>query len=1166
MPRHRSLLRRPLLLAVAGAGVIATSAATSGAASLAGPTPHLRSPSRAAAAPAANTRLAQGLATTAGALPGVGSAAAVLPRVDQGSSRPTGGPAAGGRPTGVPASGGYGFLLKLSATPTLTTFRQAAQQGEAVARTAAKAQLQRVVASQNQVIAALPSGSHVLYRLHAVMSGVGVYTNVRNYSALQHISGVSAIYPIAPKSMSNSYAVPLQGAPTVWTNDGDLGQNSTIAVIDTGIDYTHADFGGPGTVPAYSTAKAGDASPADPSLFPSSKIIGGYDLAGDAYDANPADSTFDPTPAPDPNPLDCNGHGTHVAGTAAGLGENADGSTYSGSYDTNTPFSTMRIGPGMAPVAKLLSYKVFGCTGDTDLVSAAIDMAADPNGDGDPSDHANVINMSLGGDFASPQDADAATANAAAALGISVVAASGNGGDYYDVGGSPGNAVRAIAVANSVDAYSQLDALNVTAPAGIAASYGAERSIAYDWTTGPDLSGDVAEVLQPGNLDACDPLDTADSAAVAGKIAFVEWTDDDTTRRCGSAARAANLVTAGATGFIYADDEETFEAGITGSATIPGVLVTKSAGDAIRAQLQAAATVTVAGTTANGFPQLIPSLNDELNASSSRGIGSAGDVKPDVTAVGTSVFSAGMGTGDEGLSDTGTSMATPMVAGLAALVNSAHPNWTSEQVKADIMNTADQDVFTGPSHTGTRYAPNRVGAGRIDAAAALDNQVLAYVTNDPGAVSVSFGALAVTGPTVRHQTINVVNTGLAAASFQVSYQALTTIPGVGCTVSPATISVDARSTKTVTLTLSIADPRKLTKTIDPTIAREQDGLPREYLADASGRVLCTPTAGATETLRVPVYAAPRPASQMTQAASVTLPGGANQQGLLRMSGRPVDQGSGDTAIKSIMAGFELQGVSGAAPTCTTRITSACVSFPDERSSDLRYVAVTSDAPQLRANGQNVKRDGLVYFSITTEGPWRTAASANEIDVLIDLNGDGVPDVAVFNTRYDGQDIPVAETVDLNSGDVLDIEPLDDTFGNVDTALFNSDTMVMPVAISALTPKHGSRLSYAVAGFSIYQSTPVDEVGFTSRGTTGFSFDPLHPGVAVFGSYDGSQSSLLFRDAPGEVLEVVRDKAAYVADRARGALIVHFRTASATKPSASSSRPARPCRCDWLLIQ
>ena len=135
--------------------------------------------------------------------------------------------------------------------------------------------------------------------------------------------------------------------------------------------------------------------------------------------------------------MDCNGHGTHVASTAAGGGVNADGSPYAGPYNGSTPFASMKLGPGVAPRANVYALRVFGCAGSTTLTVAAIEWAVDPNNDSDLSDRLDVINMSLGSNFGSLASTSAIAADNAARMGVIVVASAGNAGDTYTISGSP---------------------------------------------------------------------------------------------------------------------------------------------------------------------------------------------------------------------------------------------------------------------------------------------------------------------------------------------------------------------------------------------------------------------------------------------------------------------------------------------------------------------------------------------------------------------------------------------------------------------------------------------------------------------------------------------------------------------------------------------------------
>ena len=157
-----------------------------------------------------------------------------------------------------------------------------------------------------------------------------------------------------------------------------------------------------------------------------------------------------------------------------------------------------------------------------------------------------------------------------------------------------------------------------------------------------------------------------------------------------------------------------------------------------------------------------------LNPSSSRGVhGSLGWGKPDVAAPGTQILSARVRLGQRAaVPRPGTSMATPHVAGIAALVVAAHPGWNVAQVKSAVVNTATHDVTTGPNGTGLVTARSASGSGRVDAVDAVATNVIAYNTQarrrprSPGA-SCRSGRSTV----VQKKTVTVQNFGTTSQRF-----------------------------------------------------------------------------------------------------------------------------------------------------------------------------------------------------------------------------------------------------------------------------------------------------------------------------------------------------------------------------------------------------------------
>ena len=969
------------------------------------------------------------------------------------------------------ASGPVSVMLELDAPPASAAYTASASLSPRAKGQVTRAAIQRVERLQASVRARLAqpaTKASVIFASSRVYAGIAVTTNAARLQAIAAIPGVKAIHQLVPKERSNFIAVPLISAPTAWVDAGKLGEGVTLGIIDTGIDYTHADFGGPGTVAAYNAALAGKNAGASPDYPDPAKVAGGYDFAGNAYDPANPDAAI---PVPDNNPLDCGGHGTHVAGSAGGYGVTANGKTYAGPWNTETPFDTMGIGPGVAPKVTLYALKVFGCAGSTDLVVDALDWAADPNGDGDLSDHLDVVNMSLGASFGSPQDPDSVATNNAVDVGISVIASAGNSGDMYEVTGSPGIATKALSVAASRDRGEITDGFKASI-AGTSADYPALLSEAYAWATKPGVSNTAVVELgdwtqapsADNNTDGCDTLSAADAAKVAGKVVLLQWDDRDPIRRCGSAGRSQNVADAGAAGAILGSQVNLFSVGILGVESIPVVLSNNVGTNAIHDALLAgkAVTATLDYALHNSIKNIVPvgpnDPSDMMTDFTSRGTALAGNVKPDVSAPGESIFSAAVGTGYQGVSYSGTSMAAPITAGLAALMVEAHPGWGASEIKAGIMNTADHDLYLDPGRTGPEYDVLRAGSGRIDVIAAVNNEVIAHVVDDPGAVSVSFGVMNVAKPTTVSKTVRITDkrTSGSARTYALSIPSINAAAGATYSLSTTKVTVAPGTSKDVKITLTI-DPAKLVHSADPTIALDplEMGIMRDFLTDASALLIAKASTGTA--LRVPVFAAPRPASSMSGSSVQVQGAGALQTGTLTLRGTSVDNRSDKRYEREMsrVSALQLVAESPELPKCEEGITTGCWTTEDEHSADLRYLGFTSDARVVAAEGGDplsAEEGAFAYFGIASWAPWRTAATLDAFAFYLDTNNDATPELLFFNTRMGETDVFTTAVVSLRSSDPfanVDLQLINNVAGNKDTAKMHSNIMMLPLSIGAL---------------------------------------------------------------------------------------------------------------------
>lgn len=305
---------------------------------------------------------------------------------------------------------------------------------------------------QAAVAAAAESrGARVVGRYRHALNGLLVHARSSVLPALAEIPGVRAIEPAPRVRLELSRSVPRIGAPELAQQLGYDGRGSIVAVIDSGIDYTHAHVGGPGDPTAYAAA-AGAAERIDDTwqdrpLFPTERVLGGWDFVGPRYthpnyctEALAQEGRCSNRPEPDPDPLDQHNHGTHVAGIVAGR-------------------AVAGLGDGVAPGASLVALKIYGTPRgldvdeEVDVVLDALDWCAGVNlgrhVPGIAPERVDVVNMSLGEPFGQGSRLfEEAIGSLAETLGVVVVASAGNAGNRPYVLNAPSAALHALSVAS----------------------------------------------------------------------------------------------------------------------------------------------------------------------------------------------------------------------------------------------------------------------------------------------------------------------------------------------------------------------------------------------------------------------------------------------------------------------------------------------------------------------------------------------------------------------------------------------------------------------------------------------------------------------------------------------------------------------------------------------
>jgi minor extracellular serine protease Vpr len=669
-------------------------------------------------------------------------------------------------PAGAEVAEGLWFV-EFDAAPRARGGSSAAHANER-ARFQAEARAERVALRQERDFSTL-------------WNGLTVRADRADMLTVRGFTSVRAVYPVAvierpePQDVVGpalASAITMTGADIAQTELGYTGAGLSVAIIDTGIDYNHPDLGGEGDVD-----RRIEANPTTREMVGNDRITHGWDYVGAEF--NPADPGAPQEPAPDPDPIDTQGHGTHVAGIVGASGELT----------------------GVAPDVTFGAYKVFGPGSTT--ADVIVDALEDAYADG-----MDIVNMSLGAAFVWGQEYPTTrVSNELAAEGIVVVNSAGNSGaDGAWTLSAPANAHDIISVASAENQEFDANYFDVLVDGE------EEQPVAFMTMSdapAPPSEGTSAPLQLVGNHPVADDDDVEDDTRLAcepGDFAGFEAGNVAVIQRgeCTFASKYNNAVAAGASGVVIYNNGPGLFAGGGIVPQEPWAAAISDADGMLLVGLlsEEGQTVTLAFnddqiTVTNPFAGLLSSF-------SSYGMDVELEFGPSVTAPGgliNSTYPLTAGTGGYAVLS-GTSMAAPHVAGAAALLLQAEPDLDPFEVRDRLQNTADQIEWNGAPGAGYLEFAFRQGAGMIQ----IDEAILADQHVVPGQVSLGDAESTTT-------TLTISNRGDEDVTYEIGHQGtLSTVivtytvpaflPPDGVFSGPETVTVPAGGTASVEVTFT----------------------------------------------------------------------------------------------------------------------------------------------------------------------------------------------------------------------------------------------------------------------------------------------------------------------------------------------------------------------------